>query len=182
MLKIYRLNKRQNTFEVTLKYKGVKVNVSFVDGNTYNGTPAKCYTNDAFKQRAIEASQMFKDREITIERAVPDEQDRKAEAERKAKMAQIMARKKAAQPTKTVKTEQKPEPSPEPTPEPVTNPDPDPEPEKVKEDGDSSIKVFDSLNEAILFVAQNYQEQVTDEKEVRELLKAHGINPRIKKG
>lgn len=174
MLKIYRLNKRQNTFEVTLKYKGVKVNVSFVDGNTYNGTPAKCYTNDAFKQRAIEASQMFKDREITIERAVPDEQDRKAEAERKARFAQALARKKAAQPTKTVKAEPKPEPSPEPEPEP--------EPEKVKEDGDSSIKVFDSLDEAILFVAQNYQEQVTDEKEVRELLKAHGINPRIKKG
>ena len=174
MLKIYRLNKRQNTFEVTLKYKGVKVNVSFVDGNTYNGTPAKCYTNDAFKQRAIESSQMFKDREITIERAVPDEQDRKAEAERKAQFAQALARKKAAQPTKTVKAE--------PKPEPVTNPDPDPEPEKVKEDGDSGIKVFDSLDEAILFVAQNYQEQVTDEKEVRELLKAHGINPRIKKG
>ena len=180
MLKIYRLNKRQNTFEVTLKYKGVKVNVSFVDGNTYNGTPAKCYTNDAFKQRAIEASQMFKDREITIERAVPDEQDRKAEAEKKARMAKALARKSAAQPTKTEKAEQKPEPSPEPAPDPT--PDPDSEPEKVKEDGDSSIKVFDSLDEAILFVAQNYQEQVTDEKEVRELLKAHGINPRIKKG
>ena len=179
MLKIYRLNKRQNTFEVTLKYKGVKVNVSFVDGNTYNGTPAKCYTNDAFKQRAIEASQMFKDREITIERAVPDEQDRKAEAERKAKMAQVMARKKAAQPTKTVKTEQKPGPSPEPVDDHDPTPDPDPDPTSGN---DSSIKVFDSLNEAILFVAQNYQEQVTDEKEVRELLKAHGINPRIKKG
>ena len=50
------------------------------------------------------------------------------------------------------------------------------------ESGDSGIKVFDSLDEAILFVAQNYNEQLTEEKDVRDFLKAHGINPRIKKG
>ena len=60
-----------------LKYKGVSVRVAFVDVNTYNGTPAKCYTNNPFKQKAIEASQMFKDKEIVLERVVEEASDRK---------------------------------------------------------------------------------------------------------
>lgn len=77
MLKIYQLRLQQNTYDVTLKYRGVGVRVAFVDGNTYNGTPAKCYTNDPFKQRAIEASQLFKDKDIVLERQVEEESDKK---------------------------------------------------------------------------------------------------------
>jgi hypothetical protein len=175
MLKIYRLNKKQNTFEVTLKFKGVGVHVSFVDGNTYNGTPAKCYTNDAFKQRAIEASQMFKDREITLERTVEDGSDRKATdtqaaAKVVAKPAQKPAPKAAGkisgkgkasdtskagkQVKQTPKHEQKPEPE----------------------------KVFDNLGEAILYIAQNYDQDIQDEAEVLDFLKANGVNAVIKKG
>ena len=175
MLKIYRLNKKQNTFEVTLKFKGVGVHVSFVDGNTYNGTPAKCYTNDAFKQRAIEASQMFKDREITLERTVEEKSDRKATDTQAAvkvvaKPAQKPAPKTAGktsgkgkasdtgkagkQGKQTPKQEQKPEPE----------------------------KVFDNLGEAILYIAQNYDQDIQDEAEVLDFLKANGVNAVIKKG
>ena len=76
MLKIYQLRLKQNTFEVTMRYRGVGVRVAFVDGNSYNDIPAKCYTNDPFKQRAIEASQMFKDKDIVLERSVEEESDR----------------------------------------------------------------------------------------------------------
>ena len=174
MLKIYRLNKKQNTFEVTLKFKGVGVHVSFVDGNTYNNTPAKCYTNDAFKQRAIEASQMFKDRDITLERSVDDGSDRKT-AETKAaarvvpKTAPKPAQKavgktsgkgKAADTNKGGKGKQTPKKEPEKEPE----------------------KVFENLGEAILYIAQNYNQDIQDEAEVLDFLKANGVNAVIRKG
>lgn len=174
MLKIYRLNKKQNTFEVTLKFKGVGVHVSFVDGNTYNGTPAKCYTNDAFKQRAIEASQMFKDREITLERTVEDGSDRKAAAKVVAKPAQKPAPKaagktsgkgKASDTSKAGKQGKQ-------TPKQEQKPESEKEPEKV----------FDNLGEAILYIAQNYDQDIQDEAEVLDFLKANGVNAVIKKG
>ena len=169
MLKIYRLNKKQNTFEVTLKFKGVGVNVSFVDGNTYNGTPARCYTNDTFKQRAIEASQLFKDRDITLERSVEEASDRiKAEAKPKVQTKKLVRT--------AVKPMPKPATPPAPAPEPDPEPTPDPEPAK------DESKEFANLGEAILYIAQTWQEQAKTEKEAREILKAHGINPKIKKG
>ena len=161
MLKIYQLRLKQNSFEVTIKYKGIGVRVSFVDGNTYSGTPAKCYTSDPFKQRAIEASQMFKDRDIVLERQVEDENDRKAAARKAAKEAA----KKAA-------TAQKVQPKPEPAK--------DPEPAKV-DDGLTAMS-FDNLGDAIQYIAQQYQIAVQTESEARKVLKEHGIKPTIKKG
>lgn len=179
MLKIYRLNKKQNTFEVTLKFKGVGVHVSFVDGNTYNGTPAKCYTNDAFKQRAIEASQMFKDREITLERTVEEKSDRKA-AETKA-AAKVVAK-----------------PAPKPAPKAAgktsgkgkatdTGKDSKQGKQTSKQETKTETekepeKVFDNLGEAILYIAQNYDQDIQDEAEVLDFLKANGVNAVIKKG
>ena len=179
MLKIYRLNKKQNTFEVTLKFKGVGVHVSFVDGNTYNGTPAKCYTNDAFKQRAIEASQMFKDMEITLERTVEDGSDRKAaEAKAAAKVVAKPAPKPApkaagktsgkGKATDTGKTGKQGKQ----TSRQETKTETEKEPEKV----------FDNLGEAILYIAQNYDQDIQDEAEVLDFLKANGVNAVIKKG
>ena len=175
MLKIYRLNKKQNTFEVTLKFKGVGVHVSFVDGNTYNGTPAKCYTNDAFKQRAIEASQMFKDREITLERTVEDGSDRKdAEAKAAAKVVAKPAPKPA--PKAAGKTSGKGKASDTSKAGKQGKQTPKKESEKEPE------KVFDNLGEAILYIAQNFDQDIQDEAEVLDFLKANGVNAVIKKG
>ena len=180
MLKIYRLNKKQNTFEVTLKYKGVGVHVSFVDGNTYNGTPARCHTSDVFKQRAIEASQMFKDKEITLERCVENESDRKREAAKAAAKPQMRSAivSNTRKPVKPVVPEPEPTPAPETVKPVVPEPEPAPAPEPVKDE----TKEFANLGEAILYIAQTWQMEAKTEKEARDILKAHGINPKIKKG
>ena len=172
MLKVYQLRLQQNTFEAIFRYRGVGVNVAFVDGNTYNGTPAKCYTNDEFKQRAIEASQMFKEGDIILERSVEEESDRQKAAAKAAKLA-------AQQP--------QPEPAPSPTPaQPVLNPAPTPgdggtqAPEPT---GDGSKEMdFANLGEAIQYIATTGNIPVQTEAEARKVLKEHGINPHIKKG
>ena len=171
MLKIYRLNKKQNTFEVTLKFKGVGVHVSFVDGNTYNGTPAKCYTKDTFKQRAIEASQMFKNGEITLDRFVEDKND-----QRKVVSQKPIARKVAVQQPTPKPVVQQPAPTPDSTPEPPTF-----EESQGEGDGGQTME-FANLGEAILYVAQNFKAEAKTDKEVRDILKANGINPKIKRG
>ena len=172
MLKVYQLLLRQNTFEATFPYRGVGVRVAFVDGNTYNGTPARCYTNDEFKQRAIEASKMFQDKQIVLERSVEEESDRQKAAAKAAKLA-------AQQP--------QPEPAPSPTPtQPVLNPAPTPgdggtqAPEPT---GDGSKEMdFANLGEAIQYIATTWNIPVQTEAEARKVLKEHGINPHIKKG
>lgn len=167
MLKIYQLRLKQNIFEVTLKYKGVGVRVAFVDGNTYNGTPAKCYTSDPFKQLAIENSQMFKNKEIILERSVPDESDRKLEEARKAAQAKLAAKRAAIQTA---------------APKPENQPNPEGDASGTTTEDGTKVMVFDNVGEAILYVAQHFQQQAQTEKEAREILKANGINPRIKKG
>ena len=185
MIKVYQLQLPQNTFEVTLKYKGMGVRVAFEDGNTYNGTPAKCYTNDPFKQRAIEASTMFQNKEIVLERTVEEPGDKKPAAPKPAK------------PTPT------PTPAPQnPTPAPQT-PTPAPQNPETEgnvgtgeqgeqgqnpgaENGEGADKgesiTFNSLAEAIVYVASHFNESVRTENEARKALKEHGINPTIKRG
>lgn len=177
MLKIYQLRLKQNTFEVTLRYKGVGVRVAFVDGNTYNGTPAKCYTSDPFKQKAIEASQMYKDRDIVLERQVEERSDRKAAAEKSARQA-----------SRTVARSQRPArqapapPEPPKAPEtPLTPETPEPQNPPKTDDGLTPM-TFDNLGEAIQYIAQNYQVGVQTENDARKILKEHGIKPTIKKG
>ena len=170
MIKQYKLCKRQNNFDITLNYKGVKVKVQFSGGNTYKGVLPKCFEKDPFKQRAIEASQLFKDREIVLERVIPEAGDNKP--------AVAVQTKKVAVPRMAVKKVVKPvvaeQPVSAPEPEPVKDPEPTSEEPTAKE--------FANLGEAILFIAQNYQVEAKTEKEAREILKAHGINPKIKKG
>lgn len=155
MLKIYQLRQNQNTFEVTLKYKGVGVRVAFVDGNNYRGIPAKCYTNDPFKQRAIEASQLFRDKEIVLERSIEEDSDRKRASGQEAKAGKADIQERAGNPEETEKPEE----------------------------GDSlEKKTFNSLAEAILFIATTYQVQVQTPNEARNLLKEKGIKATIKQG
>ena len=161
MLKVYQLRLNQNTFEVTLKYRGVGVRVAFVDGNTYNGVPAKCYTNDPFKQRAIEASEMFKNKEIVLERSLEEESDRKKAAVK----VQKLAKPKAA---------------------PAENMDQDPavatDGQKEPEGDGTDKKTFGNLAEAIMYIAQEYKVQVTSANEARKVLKEHGVTATIKNG
>ena len=172
MTKQYQLNKRQNNFEITLNYKGVKVKVSFTGGNTYKGIPATCYEKDPFRQRAIEASQMFKDKEIVLKRTIADASDQKK--------AVAVQTKKVFTPKVVVKNVTKPAaPAPKPEPETV-------DPELLRQlndenDGGQTME-FANLGEAILYVAQNFKAEAKTDKEVRDILKANGINPKIKRG
>lgn len=176
MLKIYQLRKKQNTFEITLQYKGVGVRVSFVDGNTYNDIPAKCYTNDKFKQMAIENSQMYKNKEIVLERQVEEESDRKAAANKP-----VLQQKRVQKPAPAKPAPAKPAPKPE-APK-KEEPAPEPENQEPAKDGDGlEKKTFDNLAEAIQFIATNYQVQVTTPNEARNFLKEHGIKATIKNG
>lgn len=170
MLKIYQLRLKQNSFDVVLKYKGVSVRVAFIDGNTYNGTPAKCYTTDAFKQKAIENSKMFKDREIVLERCVEDDNDRKAAA---AKAARVSMKPKQA-PKPAAKTA--PKPAPAKTAEPADAA------QEEKLDADGLKKMEFTLAEAIQYIATNYQQQVQTPNEARAFLKEKGIKATIKNG
>ena len=165
MIKQYKLNKRQNNYDITLYYKGVKVRVQFTGGNTYKGVLPRCSERDPFRQRAIEASQMFKDRDIILERTIAEPGDND--------QAVAVQTKKAPKPTVAVQTKKVVKPV-EPTPEP----EPTPAPEPVKDE----TKEFANLGEAILYIAQTWQMEAKTEKEARDILKAHGINPKIKKG
>ena len=168
MIKQYKLNKRQNNFDITLYYKGVKVRVNFSGGNTYKGVLPKCFEKDPFKQRAIEASQMFKNREIVLERTIAEPGD-----ETQAVAVQTKKVVKPAFVSQTKKVVPQAPVQPEPEPAPVVEPEPA---------GEGETKDFSNLGEAILYIAQTWQMEAKTEKEAREILKAHGINPKIKRG
>lgn len=159
MIKVYQLRKLQNSYEVVLYYKGVGVKVAFTDGNVYNGRFPKCYVRDPFRQRVIEESELFKSREVVVERVIPEAGD----------------------------TQPKPaKPAPAPKPQTPQAPAPDAG-DGGNGDGDGNGKTgtdmnFGSADEAILYVAQTFGQQITTEKEAREILKANGITPHIKKG
>lgn len=176
MLKIYQLRKPQNTFEVTLKYKGVGVRVTFVDGNTYNDIPAKCYTSDPFKQKAIENSQMFKNREIVLERTVEDKAPKKqtvSQPVRVTRASRIGAPMRPAAPKPATPAAPKVE-DPDPEPAPVDN--------GTGEGGGENEVTFGSLSEAIVSIMQKYGKEVRTEAEARKFLKEQGITAHIKKG
>lgn len=176
MLKIYQLRKPQNSFEVTLKYKGVGVRVTFVDGNTYNDIPAKCYTSDPFKQKAIENSQMFKNREIVLERTVED----------KAPKRPTVSQPVRAQRSSRIGAPVRPAaPKPEALVAPKTdNPEPEPTPvdEAAGESGGENEVTYNSLSEAIVSIMQKYGKEVRTESEARKFLKEQGVTAHIRKG
>lgn len=179
MLKIYRLKLKQNSYEVTIHYKGVGVRVAFTDGNIYNGTPARCYERDEFKQRAIEASPMFKNKEIVIERTVEDKTAKAAPVSvRKSLKNRIGAPVKPAAP--------KPKTPVAPVDTSGLNPDSvqqDPANEAGTGEGGSENEVtFGSLSEAIVSIMQKYGKEVRTENEARKFLKEQGITAHIKKG
>lgn len=181
MLKIYRLKLKQNSYEVTLHYKGVGVRVAFTDGNIYNGTPARCYERDPFKQRAIEASPMFQNKEIVIERTVEEKSKNAAPSSVRAKRTSRIGapvKPAAQQPAKPLtpvapKIEDPDEPDPEQAPA-------DEAPEAAGE-GANDV-TFNSLSEAIVHIMQKYNKEVRTANEARNFLKEQGITAHIKQG
>ena len=174
MLKIYRLKLKQNSYEVTIHYKGVGVRVAFTDGNIYNGTPARCYERDPFKQRAIEASPMFKNKEIVIERTVEEKVKTPAPASvRVTRASRIGAPMRPAAPKPATPAAPKVE-DPDPEPAPVDN--------GTGEGGGENEVTFGSLSEAIVSIMQKYGKEVRTEAEARKFLKEQGITAHIKKG
>lgn len=179
MIKQYQLCKRQNNFEITLNYKGVKVKVCFTGGNTYKGILPTCYEKDLFKQRAIEASQMFKDREIVLKRTIAEAGDGRqpvAVQTKKVKVAPRTAVKMVVKPSAPKPSDPKPEIQAQEPPQ-----EQEPKPKDVVLD-ESESKEFANLGEAILYIAQQWQVEAKTEAEARKILKEHGINPKIKKG
>lgn len=165
MIKEYQLHKLQNSYEVTLYYKGVKVRVAFTGGNVYKNTMPRFRTNDLFKMKAIESSELFKNKEVVVVRTINEKPA--------VQQTVVQQRKKVVKPAiqQSVAT-----PVQQPAPEPQT-------PEQSQGDGDGGQTMeFANLGEAILYVAQNYQAEAKTEKEVRDILKANGINPKIKRG
>lgn len=179
MIKQYQLCKRQNNFEITLNYKGVKVKVCFTGGNTYKGILPTCYEKDLFNQRAIEASQMFKDREIVLKRTIAEAGDGRqpvAVQTKKVKVAPKTAVKMVVKPSAPKPSDPKPEIQAQEPPQ-----EQEPKPKDVVLDEPES-KEFANLGEAILYIAQQWQVEAKTEAEARKILKEHGINPKIKKG
>lgn len=166
MIKEYQLRKLQNSYEVTLNYKGVKVRVAFTGGNVYNGSMPKLRTSDLFKMKAIEASELFKNKEVVLVRTISETSDAKRPVVQQRKSTVV----KPA--LKKVDTVTKPAVKPADTTDPAT--------EKTEDDGEK--KVFDNLGEAIMFIAQNYQVSVQTESEARKVLNEHGIKATIKRG
>ena len=148
MIKVYLLRKAQNNYEVTIPYKSVKVRLAFTDGNVHNGVPARLYTNNVFKQKAIEASELFKNQEIVLEKTIAEAED-------------SVAKKPEAQ-----------EPTGDKLEPVVKKPEAEPTGDKLE---------FASLADAIVYVAQTFNEQATTEKEVRKILAEHGQKATIHK-
>ena len=170
MIKEYQLRKLQNGYEVTLYYKGVKVRVAFTGGNVYKGTMPTFRTDNLFKMKAIEASELFKNKEVVLIRTIGKPAGVQATVKQQPKKSNIGKPVMA----KTIELAKDPEPAPQPEPEPDQTPAPEPQKDEAKE--------FANLGEAILYIAQTWQLEAKTEKEAREILKAHGINPKIKKG
>ena len=49
--------------------------MSFTEGNVHNGVSAKLYTNNVFKQKAIEASALYKSGQVILERSIKEASD-----------------------------------------------------------------------------------------------------------
>ncbi len=186
MIKEYQLRKLQNSYEVTLNFKGTKVRVAFAGGNVYKGTMPRYRTNDVFKMKAIESSELFKNNEVVVLRTIQEKLDEpKPVSQPRKKVARKIVMPKAAVPAPAPAPQtpvvEAPAPAPQ-TPEtpetPETPQDPTAPADKAEEDGEMT---FSNLGEAIVYIAQQWQIQVQTEREAREILKQHGINPKIKR-
>ena len=173
MTKEYQLRKLQNSYEVTLHYKGVKVRVAFTGGNVYKSKMPTFRTDNLFTMKALEASELFKNKEVVLVRTTGEApKPMKPVAQQNKKPVKTGKPGVKAPGTAAAKSQTQ-----APVQEPVNE-----EPEPDAADSGDGKKEFASLADAIRFVAEEWQMQVTTEAEARKVLKEHGINPTIKRG
>lgn len=169
MTKEYQLRKLQNSYEVTLNYKGVRVRVAFTGGNVYKSKMPTFRTDNLFTMKALEASELFKNKEVVMVRTTGEVPKSMKPSVQQNKKPKKPAGEKRDFPPKGQA------PAPKPADEGLTS--------QAETAGvDDGKKEFASLADAIRFVAEEYETQVTSEAEARKVLKEHGINPTIKRG
>lgn len=153
MIKVYLLRKDLNSFEILLPYKGAKVKVTFKDGNTYKGIRPRLYTNDKFRQKVVESSQLYKEGVIVLERTIKEAGDDEAAEVQQVSRGGVTGKAAEAKPVA-------------------------PEVEQQSVDGGAEAAgeklEFANLGEAIVYVAQQYGQQVQTANEVRKVLQEHG--------
>ena len=166
MIKVYELRALQNNYIVSIPFKGVTVRCEFKDGNIAKGIHARLFTNDSFKQMAIEHCEL-NGRVWKLVETVKEPEDEAAEQ-------------RAAQKATAQKTSAKPEaqaPAGDNTQEPVID--------EAEQDGaadKANTMEFANLAEAIVYVATNYGLQVESAAQARQLLKDNGIKAVIHNG
>ncbi len=75
MRKIYRLAHPQNNYSIILVGKGGnKVRYDF-KGNVVNNTPARLALSNQYAQELLESCNLFKSRQIILERSIPEKTD-----------------------------------------------------------------------------------------------------------
>ena len=167
MIKVYQLKALQNNYIVSIPFKGVKVRCEFKDGNIAKGIYARLYTNDRFKQMAIEQCELNGKMWQLVEKVKEP-----GDEEVTVKPAGNVAAKPAEKSTGTVATEPANISATETDDEAAVAP---------QQTGQDEQKVFSNLAEAILFIASTYAVQVENASQARKILKEHGINAVIKK-
>ena len=87
--KIYRLNQSKNSAEFPLYANNgkMKVNYVFKDGNQLMRQPARCTLRGEFYQDLLEASTLFQNGIITLERVIEDEGKKSSKAAAQKKEA-----------------------------------------------------------------------------------------------
>lgn len=159
MIKVYQLRKDLNSFEILLPYKGAKVKVTFKDGNTYKGIRPRLYTNDKFRQKVLESSHLYKEGVIVLERTIKEAGDDEAADTQQSTRGGNTSH---AEPGVTVETKKI-----------VGSGE-----EQSLSDDEAAVSgeklEFANLAEAIVYVAQQYGQQVQTANEVRKVLQEHG--------
>lgn len=165
MIKVYQLTQPQNNFFVTIPFKGCKVEIRFEHGNVTKGIFAKFITNDRFRQRAVEASEMY-GKLFRLVDTVKEPGDDAPAAPKPVKSPAPAPEKTTAAPKKPAEpkaSKKKAEPEPAPEPEPT-----------------GTKMSFDGAAEAISYIATNFGEEVHTPEEAASFLAERGITAEIK--
>lgn len=159
MIKIYELKALQNNYIVSLNFKGVKVRCEFKDGNIAKQIHARLFTNDRFKQMAIEQSEL-NGKMWQLVKSIPEPDDNKPKQSTDKPAAKPQGADSDGQDAKT--------------PE---------EGQDLPADGQAgNTKEFANVAEAIMYIATTYNEQVTNASQARKLLADKGIKAVIHNG
>lgn len=166
MIKEYQLTQPQNNFFVTIPYKGCQVEVRFEHGNIAKGIHAKYVTNDKFHQRAIENSEMYGKlfKLVGKVKEPGDDEEQKRPLANTTKKVTTPAAKGGNTKSGGKKTS---EPEPAPAPESDTE--------------NKNKMTFESVADAIVYIATNYEgTEVRTEEEAIAFLAEHGITAEVK--